>query len=373
MTDLSGYDTTSLGGRLRRLRLAAAFAERQAIIEAEESAVFAFRPAGAVHPAPPASPVPSSAAAVSQSALPYTGAAPLSPAQQSTLAEEEWAMQKPAAAGGGGGRRDSSSPASPGLLARSAPGLGGGAAAPSAGGAPRSAELKKAGLAAGSQAAVVKLASYGAGPVRAASLMNYQSDKGELSLEREDGSLVTGKEAVANLAAHWSEENAREPSNDVLRLDIAFDGKVSEEEARAALADALKGHRFAWRIEERDSSTTVQLVAVAAGSGHDENGKRERIYANAKSLDRLYDKIEEAFGRDAEFFEARVGAWNGRRPWPVGRADQSRPIAARRPTRARRSSPQQIGFSRSFRATPIEPNPPTSTRICSSPNPGNRP
>ena len=122
-----------------------------------------------------------------------------------------------------------------------------------------------------------------------------------MSLEREDGSLVTGKEAVANLAAHWSEENAREPSNDVLRLDIAFDGKVSEDEARAALAGALKGHRFAWRIEERDSSTTVQLVAVAAGSGHDENCKRERIYANAKSLDRLYDKIEEAFGRDFNF------------------------------------------------------------------------
>ena len=286
---------------MRRLRLAAAFAERQAIIEAEELAVFAFRAAGAVHPASPVSPAPSSVAAVSQSALPYTGAAPLSPSQQSTLAEEEWAMQKPAPAGGGGGRRGSPPPASPGLLGRAASGLGEGSAATSAGGAPRSAELKKVGLAAGSQAAVVKLASYGAGPVRAASLMNYQSDKGELSLEREDGSLVTGKEAVANLAAHWNEENAREPSNDVLRLDIAFDGKVSEDDARAALAGALKGHRFAWRIVERDSSTMVQLVAVAAGSGHDENGKRERIYANAKSLDRLHDKIEEAFGRDADF------------------------------------------------------------------------
>ena len=234
MMGLSGYDTRSLGARLRCLRLAAAFSERQAIIEAEESAAFTFRAASAVHPALPVSPAPSSAAAVSQSALPYTGAAPLSPAQQSTLAEEEWAMQKPAAAGGGGGRRGSSSPASPGLSAGLASGLGGGAAAPSAGVAPRSAELKKVRLAAGSQAAVVKLASYGAGPVRAASLMNYQSDKGELSLEREDGSLVTGKEAVANLAAHWSEETAREPSNDVLRLDMAFDGKVSEDEARAA-------------------------------------------------------------------------------------------------------------------------------------------
>ena len=147
MTDLSGYDTRSLGARLRRLRLAAAFAERQAIIEAEESAVFAFRAAGALHPAPPVSPAPPSAAAVSQSALPYTGAAPLSRAQESTLAEEEWAMQKPAAAGGGGGRREPSSPASSGPLARAAPGLGGGAAAPSAGVAPRSAELKKLGTA----------------------------------------------------------------------------------------------------------------------------------------------------------------------------------------------------------------------------------
>ena len=144
MTDLSSYDTTSLGGRLRRLRLAAAFAERQAIIEAEESSGLRVSGGGRRPPCPArCRRSPSSAAAVSQSALPYTGAAPLSPAQQSTLAEEEWAMQKPAAAGGGGGRRGASSPASPGLLARAAPGLGGGAAAPSAGGAPRSAELKK--------------------------------------------------------------------------------------------------------------------------------------------------------------------------------------------------------------------------------------
>ena len=314
MTDLSGYDTTSLGGQLRRLRLAAAFAERQAIIEAEESAVFAFRPAGAVHPAPPVSPAPSSAAAVSQSALPYTGAAPLSPTRQSTLAEEEWAMQKPAAAGGGGGgRREPSSPASPGLFARAAPGLGGGAAAPSAGGAPRSAELKKVGLASGSQAAVVKLASYGAGPVRAASLMNYQSDKGELSLEREDGSLVIGKEAVANLAAHWSEENAREPSNDVLRLDIAFDGKVSEDEARAALADALKGHRFAWRIEERE--------LLDHGSARHRRGRfRSRRKRQTGAHLRQCEISRSVLRQDREgvrprrrFFEAALGAWHGGR------------------------------------------------------------
>lgn len=42
---------------------------------------------------------------------------------------------------------------------------------------------------AGAQAAVVKLASYGSGAGRAGALLNYQSHKGELSLEREDGAL----------------------------------------------------------------------------------------------------------------------------------------------------------------------------------------
>ena len=297
MIDLSAYDPSFLTTSMRRIRFAAAFAERQELIEAEASTTaLTFLPSASASPAalapstsmaaaPASSPAP-----VSQGGRPFTGFAPVSPPEWS-LAEDEWALQSPTAAGGGG--RGSSPPAPSASPSARASGLGGGV--------PRSPEAKKAALAAGSQAAVVKLASYGAGPVRAASLMNYQSDEGELPLEREDGSLVTGKAAVAELAAEWREENVREPSKDVFRLDVAFDGRVSEDEARTALADALKGHRFAWRIEERQSSTTVRLVAVAASSRHDENDKRERIYPNAKSLDRLYDKIELAFGREADF------------------------------------------------------------------------
>jgi hypothetical protein len=146
----------------------------------------------------------------------------------------------------------------------------------------------------------VKLASYGSGSARAASLLNYQSDKGQLTLEREDGTLVTGKVAVDDLAAHWRDDDARQPSNDVFRVTLTFEGGLGIEEARAGLAVALDGHRYAWRIEERAESTAIHLVTVAAGARRDEYGKKERIYANEKSLRCFHDKIEDAFGRDVD-------------------------------------------------------------------------
>ena len=65
--------------------------------------------------------------------------------------------------------------------------------------------LAKANLAKGSQAAVVKLASYGSGAARAAALLNYQSHKGELTLERQDGTMIVGAREVADVAASWGE------------------------------------------------------------------------------------------------------------------------------------------------------------------------
>jgi len=146
----------------------------------------------------------------------------------------------------------------------------------------------------------VKLASYGSGSVRAASLLNYQSDKGELTLEHEDGTLVAGRAAVDDLAAHWRDDDAREPSNDVFRVTLTFEGGLDPEAAWAGLAIALDGHRYSWRTEDRADSTLIHLVAVAAGARKDEYGKKERIYANDKSINRLHDKIEDAFGRDVD-------------------------------------------------------------------------
>lgn len=292
MIDLAAYDFRPLSARLRRLRGAQDFAERQALLEAADSAA-AFEVASA------RAPVFRAEAAPSQDSRPYSGPRAAAPAPSSTLAEEEWAMRRAGRASGG--ERVAASPFAREAKSASSPATA--AATPRSGAVSRSPIAVKAGLATGSQAAVVKLASYGAGGARASALLNYQSHKGELSLEREDGSLVTGKAAVADLAAHWRDDNAREPSNDVLRLSVTFEGAMTEAETREGFSRALAGHRYAWRLEADDEKTVVHLVAVAAGSRKDERGKRERIYANAKSLGALHDKIEDAFSRDADFSE----------------------------------------------------------------------
>jgi hypothetical protein len=295
MIDLLSYDLRPLTARLRALRAARGFAERMALLQAADAMALADEARATTRsPRPAATPV-RAAPAVSQSAAPFTGVTP-APTERRSLADEEWAMRKAGAAKGGYSPRSFAAapgpqPASSGApLAASAP--------PSS--AARSAIETKAALATGSQAAVVKLASYGSGSARAASLLGYQSDKGQLALEREDGTLIVGQESVAAFAAQWTDDGEREPSKDVFRVEIEFAGVLSHEEARAGLAAALNGHHFAWRLDERDESAVIHLVAIAAGKERDERGKLDRIYANAKSVDRFHDRIEEAFGRDAE-------------------------------------------------------------------------
>jgi hypothetical protein len=288
MIDLAAYDLRPLSERLRRIRSARDFRERQALLEAVDS--------GALLETARTSPArPSQLARTPASGLPYTGPrAPSRGADESK--EDEWAMRRPGSGRGGGAAAHPAPSARPGGGATA-----GGSAAPSSRLSGLASTIAaKAGLAGGSQTAVVKLASYGSGSARAASLLNYQSDKGQLTLEREDGTLVAGKAAIDDLAAHWRDDDARAPSNDVFRVTLTFEGSLGPEEARAGLAVALDGHRYAWRIEERADSTLVHLVAVAAGARKDEYGKKERIYANEKSIDRFHDKIEDAFGRDVD-------------------------------------------------------------------------
>jgi hypothetical protein len=283
---LSVFDLGPLAGRLSRLRGQKDFAERQALLEAVDSE-------GMTQALAFSSRRPTSPTAIPPSALPYSGPSAPSP-EPRTLAEEEWAMRKTAAAKGGrAGLPGAASPiAAPPIGSRGAPDAGASA--------PRSAVAAKKGLADGAQAAVVKLASYGSGAGRAGSLLNYQSHNGELSLEREDGSLVTGKEAIADLASHWRDDD-RAPSNDVFSVTMTFSGCVGEEEARTALATALPGHKYVWRMESGEEGTRVHFVAVAAGSRRAANGKLERIFANAKSEDLFFTKVERAFGREVEF------------------------------------------------------------------------
>ncbi|HTO79212.1 MAG TPA: hypothetical protein VMJ31_05490, partial [Methylocystis sp.] len=287
MIDLAAYDLRPLSERLRRIRSARDFRERQSLLEAMDSGALL----DAARPSPPRS---SQSAPTPASGLPYTGpAAPSRGADESK--EDEWAMRRP----GSGRSGEAAVRAAPGFRPAVKPSSAATAAASRPAGVSPSIAAK-AGLAAGAQAAVVKLASYGSGSVRAASLLNYQSDKGELTLEREDGTLVAGKAAVDDLAAHWRDDDAREPSNDVFRVTLTFEGGLDPEQAQAGLAAALDGQRYAWRIEDGEDSTLIYPVAVAAGARKDEHGKKERIYANEKSINRFQDRIEDAFGRDVD-------------------------------------------------------------------------
>ena len=116
--------------------------------------------------------------------------------------------------------------------------------------APRSPLLAKANLANGAQAAVVKLASYGSGPTRAAALLGYQSHHGELALERQDGTMVVGAQEVADVAASW-EGSQRAPSNDVLSFRMTIEGSLTARRPRSGCRRPSKAIRMPGLIRTR--------------------------------------------------------------------------------------------------------------------------
>jgi Large polyvalent protein-associated domain 7/Relaxase/Mobilisation nuclease domain len=206
------------------------------------------------------------------------------------------------ARGGGGGGANAAPGLAAGARASSGSREGRPEAAASVGLPARAPLVVKAGLAAGSQVAVVKLASYASGRASMGALVNYQSRDGVLPLEREDGTKVEGKAALSGLVAAWANEtNSQEPSKDSLALEFRISDPASEAEIAEGLGKAFAGHRYAWRAEASSEGMTVHVVLSAASSRRDEAGKAERIHANRKSLGRLHDTIKEAFGRATGF------------------------------------------------------------------------
>ncbi|MCW2286819.1 hypothetical protein M2323_004638, partial [Rhodoblastus acidophilus] len=233
MIDLADLQISGVLRRLKRARTFHDWQARQEIIAAEEWASGQGSRVGRPEPArePAGSFVPASPAPRSMTAA---------PAHDRIEEDDPLRVRRAASAGGGAGMVKLNG--ATGAASRSVS-VAAAASSVRVAAVARSAAVVNAGLARGSQAAVVKLASYGSGPGRAGALLSYQSDKGQLALEREDGSFVVGKEAVAGLAAQWAaESSARAPSNDSFAFTLKFDGRVSEDEAQAALAIALKGH-----------------------------------------------------------------------------------------------------------------------------------
>jgi Relaxase/Mobilisation nuclease domain len=220
---------------------------------------------------------------------------------------DEWEMDRPGEPRGAGaatrsmpnlGRGGRPAPSTRPASSLSLPAIGGG------GTAPRSPMLAKANLAKGSQAAVVKLASYGSGPARAAALLNYQSHKGELTLERQDGTMIVGPREVADVAASWEGSN-RASSNDVLSFKIRIDGPMVPAMAQTGLQGTLKGHDYAWTFAHDGAAAHIGVVMAAASSEHDDKGRLEWVYRNDRSIKGLHDRLETALGWPNAFSEPR--------------------------------------------------------------------
>ena len=215
---------------------------------------------------------------------------------QSGVKSKSTASSPPKATGGGGGSR----PAAPASVAPAT-------VAP----APVAVESRnrpplaaKTGMASGAQAAVVKVASHASGRARIGALLDYQSHKGELVLEREDGTRTEGREAVRALALEWGGEAAtREPSKDTLHFIYGIDRTLAAPDAQRLLGDALEGHKYSWRIETGGGTATVHVVMAAAGSGRDDDGKRQRYFANGREMDRLNDRLDSVFSAGGRMSE----------------------------------------------------------------------
>ena len=220
-------------------------------------------------------------------------------------------------AGGGGG-------AGLGGARKSAAGRAKASASSERPGSQRPPMVVKAGLAAGSQVAVVKLASYASGRASMGALVNYQSRGGDLALEREDGSSVEGKAALTDLVATWAAEtNSRAPSKDSLAFAFSFSEPRSEGAIGGGLGEAFEGHRYAWRAEPDGEGMNVLVVLSAASSRRDEMGRPTRIFDNRKSLARFQETIKATFGE-----EAKIGppSWSH---GPEGMARQMREASLR--------------------------------------------
>ncbi|TIS64300.1 MAG: conjugal transfer protein TraA, partial [Mesorhizobium sp.] len=199
-------------------------------------------------------------------------------------------------AGGGGGSRPKMQRAAAGPIF---------AAETRAAEASRPIEARLVAVALGSQPAVVKMASYGAG-ARVGAMLNYVSRGGELAVENENGERINSREDLARLRGDWNHlfQNRAE-SRDIgsFTAEIAT-AAVSSDEAmhelvRNSLTSAFGDRRYAYAVtRQADGALTVQGVVVLR------SGQGERLTGDDKAasiIQARYDASAAAQGVAARF------------------------------------------------------------------------
>lgn len=136
-------------------------------------------------------------------------------------------------------------------------------------------EARLAAVAQGSQPAVVKMASYGAG-ARVGAMLNYVSRGSELAVENENGERISSREDLARLRGDWNHlfQNRAE-SRDIGSFTVEIQtAAVSSDEAmhelvRNSLTSAFGDRRYAYAVtRQADGALTVQgAIVLRSGQG----------------------------------------------------------------------------------------------------------
>lgn len=122
--------------------------------------------------------------------------------------------------------------------------------------ATRPMEVRLAAVATGSQPAVVKMASYGGG-ARLGAMVNYVARNGEISVEKENGERLQGREELARLRGEWEplfQNRAESRDIGTFRVSIEASGFATEEAlhqlVRHSLTSAFGNRSFAYAVAQ---------------------------------------------------------------------------------------------------------------------------
>ena len=167
-----------------------------------------------------------------------------------------------------------------------------------------------AGLANGSQPAVVKMASFGAAS-RLGAMASYISRNGEVSMETQSGQELRGRDAIAALSEDWAHlMGNRTESRDIglFCIDIAHrpeEAQAMHDRAYFIVKSAVGDRSFAFGVEDRDGTLRIEGVVVLRSRDG------ERLTADAKATEIVRTRMTRA-GVDASEAEFRfTGYGNG--------------------------------------------------------------
>jgi hypothetical protein len=170
-----------------------------------------------------------------------------------------------------------------------------------------------AGLASGSQPAVVKMASFGGGG-RLGAMVSYVSRNGDVTVENEHGEELRGRDELSAIRGEWDHlMKNRAESRDIGTFSVEvkepFDPAADiHEHARALLKRGLADRSFAFAVRPRTDGDGYRIEGVAVLR----DGEGERLTADGKASEIIQARLDgEGIGHEGATTFRFTGYGNG--------------------------------------------------------------